>query len=95
LPSLNLGLRSSLALVPYEERAWAERRQQARTDLVPAAGSIAIARNDAIADCEKAVAKAADYGGEGSRIELFQESQMRLNGQYKEAIALLEEWRKD
>jgi hypothetical protein len=45
---------------------------------------------DAIADTEKAVAKAADYGGEGSRIELFQEFQMRLNGDYKEAIALLE-----
>jgi len=45
---------------------------------------------DAIADSEKAVAKAADYAGEGSRIELFQESQMRLNGDYKEAIALLE-----
>ena len=27
--------------------------------------------HDAIADCEKAVAKASDYGGEGSRIELF------------------------
>jgi CHAT domain-containing protein len=45
---------------------------------------------DAIADCEKAVAKASDYAGEGSRIELFQESQMRLNGEHKEAIALLE-----
>jgi tetratricopeptide (TPR) repeat protein len=45
---------------------------------------------DAIADCEKAVANASDYGGEGSQIELFQESQMRLNGDYKEAIALLE-----
>ena len=28
--------------------------------------------HDAIADCEKAVTKASDYGGEGSRIELFQ-----------------------
>ena len=45
---------------------------------------------DAIADSEKAVAKTADYAGEGSRIELFQESQMRLNGDHKEAIALLE-----
>ena len=46
--------------------------------------------HDAIADCEKAVTKASDYGGEGSRIELFQESQMRLNGKHREAIALLE-----
>ena len=45
---------------------------------------------EAIADCEKAVAKTSDYAGEGSRIELFQESQMRLNGEHKEAIALLE-----
>jgi CHAT domain-containing protein len=45
---------------------------------------------DAIADCEKAVAKTSDYVGEGSRTELFQESQMRLNGEHKEAIALLE-----
>ena len=45
---------------------------------------------DAIADSEKAVAKTADYAGEGSRMELFQESQMRLNGDHKEAIALLE-----
>lgn len=44
----------------------------------------------AIADAETAVAKASDYGGEGSRIELFQESQMRLNGEHKQAIALLE-----
>src|SRR5262245_60511910 len=45
---------------------------------------------DAIADCRQAIAKASDYGGEGSRIELFQESQMRLNGEHKEAVALLE-----
>ncbi|HEU0159285.1 MAG TPA: hypothetical protein VFR00_08220, partial [Hyphomicrobiaceae bacterium] len=45
---------------------------------------------DAIADSEKAVAKSADYAAEGSRIELFQEAQMRLNGDYKQAIALLE-----
>jgi len=36
---------------------------------------------DAIADCEKAIAKTSDYAGEGSRIELYQESQMRLNAQ--------------
>jgi CHAT domain-containing protein/tetratricopeptide (TPR) repeat protein len=45
---------------------------------------------DAIADCEKAVANAPDYGNEGSRIELYQESQMRLGGDYKQAIALLD-----
>jgi CHAT domain-containing protein len=45
---------------------------------------------DAIADSETAVAKSADYAAEGSRIELFQEAQMRLNGEYKQAIALLE-----
>ena len=45
---------------------------------------------DAIADSEKAVAKAADYAGEGSRIELFRESQLRLNGDYRKPIALLE-----
>jgi CHAT domain-containing protein/tetratricopeptide (TPR) repeat protein len=45
---------------------------------------------DAIADCEKAIAKTSDYAGEGSRIELYQESQMRLNGDHKEAVALLE-----
>src|SRR5262245_19545194 len=45
---------------------------------------------DAITDCEKAVAKGTDYAAEGVRIELFQETQLRLNGQHKEAIALLE-----
>ena len=58
------------------------RRAQARVSLGR--------QKDAIADCEKAVANAPDYVTEGSRIELYQESQMRLSGDYKQAIALLE-----
>ena len=45
---------------------------------------------DAAADAAKAVANAADYVTEGSRLELYQESQMRLSGDYRGAIALLE-----
>jgi CHAT domain-containing protein len=58
------------------------RRAQARSGV----GRLA----DAIADCEKAVANATDYVNEGSRLELYKESQMRLNGDYKQAVALLE-----
>jgi CHAT domain-containing protein/tetratricopeptide (TPR) repeat protein len=45
---------------------------------------------EAIADTEKAVEYAADYVSEGSRLELAQESQLRLKGDYRGAIALLE-----
>jgi CHAT domain-containing protein len=58
------------------------RRAQARTSL----GRL----KDAVADCERAVANTTDYVNEGFQIELFQEGQMRLNGDFKEAIALLE-----
>src|SRR5262245_4835495 len=58
------------------------RRAQARASL----GRL----KDAVADCERAVANSTDYVNEGRRIELFQESQMRHNGDHKEAIALLE-----
>ena len=58
------------------------RRAQARSGV----GRLA----DAIADSEKAVANATDYVNEGSRLELYKESQMRLNGDYKEAVVLLE-----
>ncbi len=58
------------------------RRAQARASL----GRL----KEAIADAEKAVANAADYVSEGSRIELYQETQMRLSGDYRGAVALLE-----
>jgi CHAT domain-containing protein len=45
---------------------------------------------DAIADCKRAVDTSSDYVTEGSVIEIYQENQMRLNGDYREAIALLE-----
>jgi CHAT domain-containing protein len=45
---------------------------------------------EAIADMAKAVEYAGDYQTEGSRLELQQESQMRLNGSYREAVVLLE-----
>src|SRR5262245_8826068 len=58
------------------------RRAQARVSL----GRL----KDAVADCERALANSTDYVNEGRRIELFQESQMRHNGDHKEAIAVLE-----
>src|SRR5262245_4113415 len=61
------------------------RRAQARASL----GRL----KDAVADCERAVANSTDYVKEGVQIELFQETQMRLNGDFKEAIALLERMR--
>jgi CHAT domain-containing protein len=45
---------------------------------------------DAIADFAKAVEYAADYVKEGSRFELNQESQLRLGGDYRQALLLLE-----
>src|SRR5215475_7176007 len=58
------------------------RRAQARVSL----GRL----KDAVADCERAVANSTDYVNEGSHIEIFQETQMRNNGDYKDAIAHLE-----
>ena len=46
--------------------------------------------NDAIADYAKAVEYAVDYVKEGSLIELNQEAQMRLSGDYRGALLLLE-----
>ena len=43
-----------------------------------------------IADCEQAIAHSDDYVNDGSRIEQFLEAQMRLSGDYKGAIAVLE-----
>ena len=43
-----------------------------------------------IADCERAIAHSDDYVNDGSRIEQFLETQMRLSGDYKGAIAALE-----
>jgi tetratricopeptide (TPR) repeat protein len=45
---------------------------------------------EAIADCEKAIPLSGDYVAEGSRIEQFMEIQLRLNGDFKAAIAILE-----
>ena len=45
---------------------------------------------DAIADCKNAVANSADYLNEERQFEATQERLMRLNGDYKGAIALLE-----
>src|SRR5215470_15668743 len=61
------------------------RRAQARASL----GRL----KDAVADCDRALANSTDYVNEGSLIELFQETQMRLDGNYKEAIAHLERMR--
>src|SRR5262249_14874407 len=58
------------------------RRAQARASL----GRL----TDAIADCAQAVNNSSDYVNDGSVIENYQESLMRLNGDYREAIALLE-----
>jgi tetratricopeptide (TPR) repeat protein len=45
---------------------------------------------EAVADLAKAVEYAADYVSEGSRIELQEESHLRLSGDYREALAILE-----
>jgi hypothetical protein len=45
---------------------------------------------DAIADCQRAAANSSDYQSDGNFIEQFQDFLMRLNGDYKEAIALSE-----
>ena len=45
---------------------------------------------EAVADSAKAVEYAADYPADGSRIELQQESQLRLSGDYREALTILE-----
>jgi tetratricopeptide (TPR) repeat protein len=58
------------------------RRAQARMSL----GRL----KEAVADCERALANSTDYLNEGSLIALFQETQMRNNGDYKDAIAHLE-----
>ena len=44
---------------------------------------------DAIADCEKAVPLIADYTEEGSRVENFMEIQLRLAGDFRRAIDVL------
>src|SRR5262249_3004406 len=45
---------------------------------------------DAIEDAAKAANNATDYAGDGTRLELFQEAQLRLSDDHKQAIALLE-----
>ena len=44
---------------------------------------------DAVADCEKAVPLIADYTEEGSRVENFMEIQLRLAGDFKRAIEVM------
>src|SRR5262245_36610077 len=58
------------------------RRAQARVSL----GRL----KDAVADCERRFVNSTDYVNEGSLIAAFQETQMRNNGDYKDAIAHLE-----
>jgi tetratricopeptide (TPR) repeat protein len=46
---------------------------------------------EAIADCEKAAANADDYVNDGSRIDQLRESLLRQRGDYRGALAVLEE----
>ena len=59
------------------------KRAQARAEL----GRFA----DAIADCQASIEHSTDYVAEGSRAEQLMEGQLRLSGEYKRAIALLEQ----
>ena len=45
---------------------------------------------EAVADCEQAAANADDYVSDGSRIDQLRENQLRVSGDYRGALAVLE-----